>query len=128
MVRQRLLGAAALTVALATGAMAEDKVVNVYNWSDYIAEDTIPNFQKETGIKVRYDVYDSNETLEAKLFAGNTYRDVTAMAQQIFGGVGFTLEYEIQLYFRRAKQLQMSWNDTRRCEQLIAAAVLDDAA
>jgi len=64
----------------------------------------------------------------AKLFAGNTYRDVTAMAQQIFGGVGFTLEYEIQLYFRRAKQLQMSWNDTRRCEQLIAAAVLDDAA
>jgi alkylation response protein AidB-like acyl-CoA dehydrogenase len=64
----------------------------------------------------------------AKLFACTTYRDVTAMAQQIFGGVGFTLEYEIQLYFRRAKQLQLSWNDTRRCEQLIAAAVLDDAA
>jgi alkylation response protein AidB-like acyl-CoA dehydrogenase len=50
------------------------------------------------------------------------------MAQQIFGGVGFTLEYEIQLYFRRAKQLQLSWNDTRRCEDLIAAAVLDGAA
>jgi alkylation response protein AidB-like acyl-CoA dehydrogenase len=63
----------------------------------------------------------------AKLFACNTYRDVTAMAQQIFGGVGFTLEYEIQLYFRRAKQLQLSWNDTRRCEDLIAAAVLDAA-
>src|SRR5690606_22952804 len=61
----------------------------------------------------------------AKLFACNTYRDTTAMAQQIFGGVGFTLEYEIQLYFRRAKQLQLSWNDTRRCEDLIAAAVLD---
>lgn len=65
----------------------------------------------------------------AKSFACNSYRDVTAMAQQIFGGVGFTLEYEIQLYFRRAKQLQLSWNDTRRCEDLVAAAVLDgDAA
>lgn len=63
----------------------------------------------------------------AKLFAGITYRDTTAMAQQIFGGVGFTLEYEIQLYFRRAKQLQLSFNDTRRCEELIAAAVLDAA-
>jgi alkylation response protein AidB-like acyl-CoA dehydrogenase len=64
----------------------------------------------------------------AKLFACNTYRDVTAMAQQIFGGVGFTLEYEIQLYFRRAKQLQISWYDTRTLEELVAKAVLDDDA
>ena len=62
----------------------------------------------------------------AKLFAANSFRDTTAMAQQIFGGVGFTLEYEIQLYFRRAKQLQISWNDTRRCEELVAAAVLGE--
>lgn len=61
----------------------------------------------------------------AKLFSCNTFRDVTAMAQQIFGGVGFTLEHEIQLYFRRAKALQLSFNDTRRCEDLIAQAVLD---
>ncbi len=61
----------------------------------------------------------------AKSYACVTYRDTTAMAQQIFGGVGFTLEYEIQLYFRRAKQLQLSWNDTRRCEELVAEAVLD---
>ncbi len=61
----------------------------------------------------------------AKLFVCNTYRDSTAMAQQIFGGVGFTLEYEIQLYFRRAKALQLSYNDTRRCEAIVAAAVLD---
>jgi spermidine/putrescine-binding protein len=40
---------------------AEEKVLNVYNWSDYIAEDTIPNFEKATGIKVTYDVFDSNE-------------------------------------------------------------------
>jgi alkylation response protein AidB-like acyl-CoA dehydrogenase len=61
----------------------------------------------------------------AKLFAGRTYRDVTAMAQQVFGGVGFTLEYDIQLYFRRAKQQQLSWWDDRALEELIATAVLD---
>ena len=61
----------------------------------------------------------------AKLFACQTFRDVTAMAQQVFGGVGFTLEYDIQLYFRRAKQLQISWWDDRYLEELIAAAVLD---
>ena len=63
----------------------------------------------------------------SKLFACNTFRDTTAMAQQVFGGVGFTLEYEIQLYFRRAKQLQLSFNDTRRCEELVADAVLETA-
>jgi len=60
----------------------------------------------------------------AKLFACNTYRDVTAMAQQVFGGIGFTLEFDIQLYFRRAKQLQMTWWDSRYLEELVAAAVL----
>ena len=60
----------------ATPAPAGEQVVNVYNWSDYIAEDTIANFEKETGIKVRYDVFDSNEVLEAKLLAGNTGYDV----------------------------------------------------
>jgi alkylation response protein AidB-like acyl-CoA dehydrogenase len=61
----------------------------------------------------------------AKLFAGQTYRDVTAMAQQVFGGIGFSVEFDIQLYFRRAKQLQISWWDTRYLEELVAAAVLD---
>jgi alkylation response protein AidB-like acyl-CoA dehydrogenase len=61
----------------------------------------------------------------AKLFACQTYRDVTAMCQQVWGGVGFTIEYDIQLYFRRAKQLQLSWWDTRYLEELIAADVLD---
>ena len=61
----------------------------------------------------------------AKLFACQTYRDVTAMCQQVWGGVGFTLEYDIQLYFRRAKQLQLSWWDTRTLEELIATDVLD---
>jgi alkylation response protein AidB-like acyl-CoA dehydrogenase len=61
----------------------------------------------------------------AKLFAAQTFRDVTAMAQQIFGGIGFSVEFDIQLYFRRAKQLQISWWDTRYLEELVAAAVLD---
>ena len=61
----------------------------------------------------------------AKLFACQTYRDVTAMAQQVFGGIGFTLEFDIQLYFRRAKQLQISWWDDRRLEELVAATILD---
>ena len=61
----------------------------------------------------------------AKLFACQTFRDVTAMAQQVFGGVGFTVEYDIQLYFRRAKQLQISWWDSRYLEELVAADVLD---
>jgi alkylation response protein AidB-like acyl-CoA dehydrogenase len=61
----------------------------------------------------------------AKLFACQTYRDVTAMAQQVFGGIGFTVEFDIQLYFRRAKALQLSWWDTRHLEELVAAALLD---
>ena len=60
----------------------------------------------------------------AKLFTGKVFRDITAVAQQIFGGVGFTLEYDIQLYFRRAKQLQLSWWDKATCEERVANAVL----
>jgi putrescine transport system substrate-binding protein len=69
---------AACAVAwLGAPAWAEDaKVLNIYNWSDYIADDTIKNFEKETGIKVNYDNYDSNEVLLAKLVAGNTGYDI----------------------------------------------------
>jgi alkylation response protein AidB-like acyl-CoA dehydrogenase len=61
----------------------------------------------------------------AKLFACQTFRDVTATGQQVYGGMGFTVECDIQLYFRRAKQLQISWCDPRRLEELVAADVLD---
>lgn len=64
----------------------------------------------------------------AKLFACQTFRDVTAMAEQVHGGLGFTVEYDIQLYFRRAKQLQLSWWDSRYLEELVAASVLDGGA
>lgn len=61
----------------------------------------------------------------AKMFMCHTYRDVTAMCQQVWGGVGFTIEFDIQLYFRRAKQLQISWWDDRYLGELIAAQELD---
>ncbi len=61
----------------------------------------------------------------AKLFATNTYQDVTRTCAQIWGGVAFTLEYDTQLFFRRAKELQLSWWDVPYLEELIAADVLD---
>lgn len=64
-------------VALSSAVAADPaKVLNIYNWSDYIADDTIKNFEKETGIKVNYDNYDNNEVLHAKLVAGKTGYDI----------------------------------------------------
>ena len=84
--------AAIILVAAAGVASAQEMVLNVYNWSDYIAEDTIANFEERTGIKVNYDVFDSNEVLEAKLLAGNSGYDVVVPAasfleRQITAGV-----------------------------------------
>ena len=70
----------------------EDKVLNVYNWSDYIEPTVIPAFEQETGIKVNYDVFDSNEVLETKLLTGHTNYDVVVpsgpfLERQIQAGV-----------------------------------------
>ncbi|TIV07329.1 MAG: extracellular solute-binding protein, partial [Mesorhizobium sp.] len=74
------------------GAQAQDRVVNVYNWSDYIDSSIIEDFTKETGIKVTYDTFDSNELLETKLLAGGSGYDVVVptanfLARQIQAGV-----------------------------------------
>ncbi|SIT56465.1 putrescine transporter subunit: periplasmic-binding component of ABC superfamily [Mesorhizobium prunaredense] len=74
------------------GADAQDRVVNVYNWSDYIDSSIIEDFTKETGIKVTYDTFDSNELLETKLLAGGSGYDVVVptanfLARQIQAGV-----------------------------------------
>jgi alkylation response protein AidB-like acyl-CoA dehydrogenase len=61
----------------------------------------------------------------AKLFACSTFRDITAMAQQLFGGIGFTLDFDIQLYFRRAKQQQLMWSNDRTLEEAVASVLLD---
>jgi putrescine transport system substrate-binding protein len=85
-----IAGVAAL--GLAAAAQAQEKVVNIYNWSDYIDESILTDFTKETGIKVVYDVFDSNDILETKLLAGGTGYDIvvptgTFLARQIQAGV-----------------------------------------
>ncbi|MFP1834861.1 spermidine/putrescine ABC transporter substrate-binding protein PotF [Lonsdalea quercina] len=67
---------AVLLMAVSAIASAQEKILHIYNWSDYIAPDTLENFQKESGIKVIYDVFDSNEVLEGKLMAGSTGFDL----------------------------------------------------
>jgi len=84
--------AALLLGGSATIATAQERVVNVYNWSDYIDASILEDFTKETGIKVVYDVFDSNEILETKLLAGGTGYDVvvptaTFLQRQIAAGV-----------------------------------------
>ena len=65
-----------LGLALVTGAAAQQRVVNVYNWSDYIDPNVLEEFTKETGIKVVYDTYDNNEIVETKLLAGRSGYDI----------------------------------------------------
>jgi putrescine transport system substrate-binding protein len=79
------LGLATLAAVATLSAQAqapEEKVLNIYNWSDYIGDDTIRNFEKETGIKVRYDVFDNNEILNAKLVAGKSGYDIVVPTAQ----------------------------------------------
>jgi putrescine transport system substrate-binding protein len=78
-------------------APAKQRVVNFYNWSDYIAPTVLDDFTKETGIKVRYDTFDSNDTLEAKLLAGKSGYDVVVptayfLARQIEAGIFLKLD------------------------------------
>ena len=70
------LFASVFLMAVGNTYAAEEKVLNVYNWVDYIAPDTIANFEKETGIKVRYDTYEDNETLDDLLRSKNASYDV----------------------------------------------------
>lgn len=85
-----VLGVAALSLAFSGAALAEE--VRVFNWSDYIDEDLLTKFEAETGIKVIYDVFDSNEVLETKMLAGSTGYDIvvpsgTFLSRQIQAGV-----------------------------------------
>jgi putrescine transport system substrate-binding protein len=89
----RLSAAPVVFLSLSLGAGAQERVVNIYNWSDYIDNSIITDFTKETGIKVVYDVYDSNEILETKLLAGGSGYDIVVptaspfLARQIQAGV-----------------------------------------
>jgi len=82
----------ALATGLMSGSVYAEEVLHIYNWSDYIAADTIANFEAETGIKVVYDVFDSNDVLEAKLLAGSSGYDLVVpssafLGRQIMAGV-----------------------------------------
>src|SRR5690606_9555175 len=88
----KALAAGAILALAAPAGWAQEKVVNVYNWAEYTAPDTLSGFEKETGITVRYDVYDSNDTLQAKLLTGKSGYDVVVpsthyAARQIQGGL-----------------------------------------
>ena len=90
--RKIWLAAAAAALLTMGAAQAQEKVVKVYNWSDYIDPDVLTDFTEKTGIKVIYDVYDSNEVLETKLLAGNTGYDLVVptayfLARQIQAGI-----------------------------------------
>ncbi|HEX9234704.1 MAG TPA: acyl-CoA dehydrogenase family protein, partial [Actinomycetota bacterium] len=61
----------------------------------------------------------------AKLYASDVFRRATKLGQQVFGGIGFTVDIDMQLYFRRAKQLELTWWDPKYLEELVAAAELD---
>ncbi|AZE97225.1 Putrescine ABC transporter putrescine-binding protein PotF [Pseudomonas orientalis] len=80
--RKALLVGAGITLAVSVQAAP---TVHVYNWSDYIGPDTLANFEKATGIKPVYDVFDSNETLEGKLLAGRTGYDVVVPSNHFLG-------------------------------------------
>jgi putrescine transport system substrate-binding protein len=85
------------TTTKPAAAADEEKVLNVYNWSDYIAPDLVPAFEKEYGIKVNYDVFDTNEVLETKLLTGRSGYDVVVptaqfMAREINAGVFLPLD------------------------------------
>src|SRR5665213_818546 len=89
----RLVAAIALAFALLSpAALAQQRTVNFYNWSNYVAPGVIETFTRETGIKVRYDTFDANETLETKLLAGKSGYDVVVptayfLQRQIKAGV-----------------------------------------
>jgi putrescine transport system substrate-binding protein len=86
------IGAALVLTGASAVSFGQSSKLNVYNWSDYIGETTITDFEKDTGIKVRYDTFDANETLHAKLVAGRTGYDVVVPSSnwakiQIEGGI-----------------------------------------
>ncbi len=86
-----------VTVPVAVAPAAEEKILNIYNWPDYIAKDMLANFTLETGIKVNYQTFENNETLQAKLVAGNTGYDIVVPGavfakSQIDGGLLLKLD------------------------------------
>jgi len=110
----RAVAIAAAVLLMLCGAadaqQAKQRIVNVYNWSDYIDPAVLEDFTRETGIKVKYDTFDSNDMLETKLLAGRTGYDVVVptayfLARQIKAGVFQKLDKS------KLPNLKNAWDD-----------------
>jgi putrescine transport system substrate-binding protein len=105
------VAAAALASACGTGsgktpAAQEQKELRIYNWADYIGKNTIPDFEAQTGIKVIYDTYDADETLEAKMMAGDAGYDVVSTSTDYF-----SRQIKAGIYRPLDKSLLPNWNN-----------------
>jgi len=97
LIRLAVLAAVCVTITPTHAQPNKERIVNVYNWSDYIAPTVVEDFSRQTGIKVRYDTFDSNDTLETKLLAGKSGYDVVVptayfLERQIKAGVFHKLD------------------------------------
>src|SRR5580698_10317529 len=109
--RFRRAGTLALLLAvavagIAASAAAEEKRLYIYNWSDFIGTDTVAKFEKLTGIKVTYDVYDAEETMEARLLAGSSGYDVVSASTDFF-----SREIKAGVYQRLDKTKLPDWKN-----------------
>ena len=115
--RIALATAASLVAGMAT---AQEQVLHVYNWSDYIAPDTLAQFTARTGIRVVYDVYDSNDVLEARLLAGRSGYDIVVPTSDYL-----QRQLEIGIYQPLDRALLPNW-DNMDPELMAAAARYDE--
>ena len=85
---------------------AEARVVNIYNWADYIGKNTLATFESRTGIKVIYDTYDADETLEAKMMAGDSGYDVVSTSTDFF-----SRQIKAGIYQKLDRSKLPNWNN-----------------
>src|ERR1700761_7874627 len=106
--RGKFLGAWLMLLAGVSAAHAdsEDRRLFIYNWTDFIGRDTIAAFEKETGIKVVYDVYDSEETMDARLLAGSSGYDIVIASEEYFGP-----EIKAGVYQRLDRSRLQNWKN-----------------
>ena len=116
--RHSLFGIAAFGLSVCLSAQADDKLVRFYNWSDYMGPDTLKAFQQQSGIKVQYDVFDTNEMLEAKLLSGHSGYDLVVPSSQFL-----TKQIKAGIYqpLDRAKLPNWQHLDPRLMQRLEAA-------
>ena len=119
--RRFLLALVVAIAAAAVPARAAERVVNFYNWSDYVAPMVFDAFTRETGITVRYDAFDGNDTLEAKLFAGQVVKQVTSECLEILGGAGFVEDHPIEQWYRDAP-IFATFEGTAEIQKLLIAS------